>query len=203
MKADVEAGADPVTPPGGRWRLGILTLVAVAAVMTGMLLFGNGSDDDPTGPTLPSGLEPPAGTPRSGQAAPDFSITTFDGEPFSLTSHLAGDGRAVLLNLWASWCPPCRAEMPVFDKVAADRAADVLVIGVAVDDALAPARAFAEQIGVRYPLAFDADGTVAARYPAPGLPTTFMISAAGELVSVSYGELDEDEMNALIDEAGG
>ena len=91
--------------------------------------------------------------------------------------------------------------MPTFDQVAAARAEDVLVIGVAVDDALVPAQAFAEQIGVRYPLAFDTDGAFAARYPAPGLPTTFMIDADGAIVSVSYGELDEDEMNAIIDEA--
>jgi thiol-disulfide isomerase/thioredoxin len=201
MKSETaDAAPDPVTPRGGRWRLGALTLIAVVAVVAGVLLFGGG-DDESTGLTLPSGLEPPSGSPQRGQAAPDFSITTFDGESFSLSSHLESDGRAVLLNLWASWCPPCRAEMPTFDQVAAARAEDVLVIGVAVDDALVPAQAFAEQIGVRYPLAFDTDGAFAARYPAPGLPTTFMIDADGAIVSVSYGELDEDEMNAIIDEA--
>jgi len=201
--SDDRTSPDPVTPPGGRWRLGILTLIAVAAVVAGVLVLGGGDDDDASAPTLPSGLEPPSGSPQRGQQAPDFSITTFDGETFSLSAHLADDGRPVLLNLWASWCPPCRAEMPVFDEVSADRAADVLVIGVAVDDTLAAARAFAGQIDVAYPLGFDTDGVIASRYPSPGLPTTFTISAGGEIVRVAYGELDEDDMHSLIDEAIG
>lgn len=190
---------DPLTPPGGRWRLGALSLIAVVAVVVGMLAFGG--EEEPSIPTLPSGLQPSSGAPRQGEPAPDFAVTTFDGSRFSLSEHLANDGRPVMLNLWASWCPPCRAEMPVFDRVAADRD-DVLIVGVAVDDALAPAEAFAGEVGVRYPLAFDADGSVAAAYPTPGLPATFTISSDGRVVSIAYGELEENEMRALMDEAG-
>ncbi|MDX1690629.1 MAG: TlpA disulfide reductase family protein [Acidimicrobiia bacterium] len=192
-------GTEPDPPSGGgRWRLGVLTLIAVLAVVAGVVIFGGGDDTEPL-PTLPTGLQPPSGAPGGGDRAPDFAVDLFSGERFVLSDHLATDGRPVLLNLWASWCPPCREEMPVFDEVAARRD-DVVILGVAVDDAEAPARSFAEQIGATYPLAFDAEETVADRYPTPGLPATFAIAADGTVRRVVFGELEEDQIEALADE---
>ena len=188
---------DPLTPKGGRWRLGLLTLIAIAAVVVGVIAFGGG--DDTSLPTLPTGLQPSSGTPNGGDQAPDFEVVTFEGVTFRLSDHLATDGRPVILNLWASWCPPCRAEMPSFDRVASDRQ-DVLVLGIAVDDDLAPAQGFAQEIAVTYPLAFDADEIVADLYPTPGLPATFAIARDGSIRRVVFGGLDEDQIRGLADE---
>jgi len=129
---------------GNRWRFGLLSLLAIVIVAVGVLLFG-GADAEPevttttssaagasTGITIP----PLPDSARRDEAAPDFSLGLFDGSRFTLSSHLESDGRPVILNFWASWCPPCRAEMPDFDAAAIANPG-VLILGVAVDDPIA------------------------------------------------------------------
>lgn len=134
-----------------------------------------------------------------GGPAPDFSLSLFDGTNFSLSRHLAGDGRPVVMNFWASWCVPCREEMPIFDGVARSRP-DVLILGVAVQDTADEARAFADEVGVGYPLGFDAKGKILELYPILGLPTTWFITADGRIASIRAGQLDQDELERLIDQ---
>lgn len=100
---------------------------------------------------------------QNGEAAPDFSIDLLDGTSFRLSDHLADDGRPVILNLWASWCNPCREEMPAFD-VAAMQHGDVYFIGIAVEDDPDAARAFADEVGVSYALAIDDADRIGRRY---------------------------------------
>lgn len=129
--------------------------------------------------------------------APDFSLDLFDGATFTLADHLAQDGRPVVMNLWASWCVPCRQEMPAFDTVAR-RHPEVLFLGVAVEDTETAARRFAEEVGVSYPLGFDADGTILERYPTLGLPTTWFITAERTIAARWIGQLDETHLQDLI-----
>ncbi len=192
--------ADPITRPRGRWRLGILTLMGVAAVIIGVAVFGG--EEETTLPTLPNGLAPPPGSPRSGEAAPNFVVEAFDGTTIDLEAHLRDDGRPILLNFWASWCGPCRAEMPALDAAAAVHP-EALIVGIAVRDDLVPAQEFADEVGVSYPLAFDVDSSVERAYPVPGLPATFSISSDGEIIRVVFGELETDEIESLIAELTG
>ena len=176
----------------------MLMLVAAAFIAAGFLVLGGGDPapdpaSSPSDPASPAG-EPPAGTR---EAAPDFALDLFDGSRFSLSGHLSGDGRPVILNLWASWCAPCRAEMPHLDEAAAARP-DVLIIGVAVDDDPQAARAFGEEIGVTYPTGFDEGDRVGRRYPAPGLPATYVISADGYLLRTVFGRLTPDDIDDLV-----
>ena len=134
-----------------------------------------------------------------GGSAPDFSLTLFDGSNFALSRHLADDGRPVVMNFWASWCVPCREEMPTFDSVA-QRRQDVLILGVAVQDTEGEARAFAAEVGVGYPLGFDAEGEILELYPILGLPTTWFITADGRIATIRAGQLDQDELERLIDQ---
>jgi len=133
-----------------------------------------------------------------GQPAPDFDLHLFDGSTFSLTRHLAGDGRPVVMNSWASWCVPCREEMPAIDAVARRRS-EVQVLGVAVEDTETAARGFAEETDVSYPLAVDSDGAIAAAYPTLGLPTTWFITGDGVIAAKVVGELDQRRLEDLID----
>lgn len=132
------------------------------------------------------------------QPAPDLSLRLFDGSTFSLSQHLAGDGRPVVMNFWASWCIPCREEMPAFDSVARRRR-EVLVLGVAIADTEAAARGFAEEIDVSYPLGLDSDGTIATAYPTIGLPATWFITSNGVIAAKVVGEMDEGRLEDLID----
>lgn len=180
-----------------RWPLGALTLIAAVVVGAGVLLFG-GTDEPTTTTTIPTlgGFEVP-----TGDTAPRFAIDLFGGGRFVLADELAA-GRPVLLNLWASWCTPCRDEMPALDAVAKAHPG-VSFIGVAVEDDPTAAEEFAAEIGVSYPLAVDEPGSVSRAYPSPGLPTTFFITPDGRIARVLYGGLTEAQMNAAITELFG
>jgi thiol-disulfide isomerase/thioredoxin len=193
---------EPTAPPqrtSRRWPLGLLTLLVVAVIAGGVLLFDDPAEDTPDIPDLSSQIT--GGVP-DGEAAPDFALDLIDGTPFRLSDHLADDGRPVILNLWASWCGPCRAEMPAFD-IASQTHTDVFFIGVAVEDDPDNARAFAEEIGVGYALAIDDAERVARRYFSPGLPATFFISADGIIVRKAFGQLDEADLAQVIAESFG
>ena len=126
-------------PGSNPWRLGLLSLLAVLLVGGGFLLLGgDDTSDTPTATTVPEAgasitIPPMPAAVRGEGAAPDFSLELFDGTVFSLAGHLADDGRPLILNLWASWCPPCRDEMPDFEAAALANPG-VLILGVAVDD---------------------------------------------------------------------
>lgn len=129
--------------------------------------------------------------------APVFQVTLFDGKVFDLATHLSRDGRPVLLNLWASWCPPCRREMPLFDD-AARRHPQVLFLGVAVRDDPQAAAAAVQELEVAYPLGADLDGTLDAAFPSPGLPATFLIDGDGTLLGAVYGGLGRQDIEDLV-----
>lgn len=190
-----EGPSDGKDGPGGgrrlRWPLGLLTLITVVVVAGGVWLLG-GDDSSVDVPDL-------SGNP---DAAPDFAIDIIGGSDFRLSEHLAQDGRPVVLNLWASWCNPCRAEMPAFDQ-AAKVHTDVYFLGVAVEDDPDAARAFADEIMVDYDLAIDEAERVGDRYPSPGLPATFLISSDGTLSRTIYGQVDEAEIDQLLEETFG
>lgn len=136
--------------------------------------------------------------PATADPAPGFLLPTMDGSSFDLAGHISNDGRPVVLNLWASWCGPCRSEMPAIDTVSQQRP-EIVFIGVAVKDTESDARAFADEIGVTYTIAFD-DGTVDEAYPVLGLPATFFISGDGTLLETHFGEVTVDSLNEMIDE---
>lgn len=135
--------------------------------------------------------------PQTGEIAPDFTIDMLDGTEFSLSDHLATDGRPLYLNLWASWCFPCRAEMPVIDE-AAMRNPGVYFLGVSVRDNPAAAEDFVREIGVTYPIALDRDDQVADGYPVLGMPATFLVSPEGVIVRTLYGELTAGRIDAEL-----
>ena len=148
-------------------------------------------------------IKPSDGSPGflsgRGEQAPDFTLTLFDGTSFSLSQHLATDGRPVVMNFWASWCVPCREEMPAFDAVARRRS-DVLFLGVAIRDNEQEARRFAAEVDVGYPLGIDTDGAILEQYPILGLPTTWFITPDGRIAASWAGQLDEEKLERLIDQ---
>jgi thiol-disulfide isomerase/thioredoxin len=170
--------------------MGVLAALGLVVVLVGVLAFGSGDD---------AKSETTAAAPADDTAerAPDFTVTLFDGSEFRLSDHLAADGRPVFLNLWASWCPPCRAEMPDLSS-AAQRHPDVLFLGIAVEDDPAAARVFAESIAVAYPAGVDLDGSVDRAYPAPGLPATYLIDGDGLMRAVTYGQLSAEQIEELL-----
>jgi peroxiredoxin len=126
-------------------------------------------------------------SPRAGFPAPDFSLTTAAGESLRLSGLR---GQVVIVNLWASWCGPCRAEMPDLEVVyARHQPRGLIVLGVnsTFQDDPAAAAAFAAERGVTFPILYDLDGAVSRRYRLRALPTTFFVDRAGLIRSVIIG----------------
>ena len=142
----------------------------------------------PPSPTPePTVTATPAPTPRTilstsrtgAEVAPDFEIETFGGETLRLSDL---NGKVVVLNFWASWCPPCRWEMPFFETMWQEyRDRDVVFVGIAMSDTLENARDFAEESGVTYPIALDTTNEIVRAYEILSLPTTFFIGKDGNI----------------------
>ncbi|MEZ5175654.1 MAG: TlpA disulfide reductase family protein [Acidimicrobiia bacterium] len=135
------------------------------------------------------------GTPSTAavELAPDFVVPTADGTDFSLDEHLANDGRPIFMNLWASWCFPCREEMPEIDE-ASRRHPEVAFIGVAVQDTTAEATAFLTEVPVSYTIGFDEQGTVDGEYRPLGLPASYLISSEGVILERIFGKVTADDL---------
>jgi cytochrome c biogenesis protein CcmG, thiol:disulfide interchange protein DsbE len=129
----------------------------------------------------------PAASPREGFPAPDFTLDRLNGGTASLSAQR---GQVVVVNLWASWCGPCRAEMPALQKVyAAERGRGLQVLGVnsTSQDTEASARAFVREFHLTFPILLDRDGLVSQRYHLQALPTTFIVDRHGIIRSVIVG----------------
>ncbi|MEM7128935.1 MAG: redoxin domain-containing protein [Chloroflexota bacterium] len=122
-----------------------------------------------------------------GRPAPLFALTTLTGEHFDLAEQ---QGTPVLLNFWATWCGPCRAELPALQATAQQYAGQVKI--VAVDQAETPAavRRYAEELGLTFIIPMDTEGSVGNLYNIRGLPTTFFIDENGIIRQVRSGEMD-------------
>ena len=180
-------------------------VVALAAVIiAGLLVFLLVDRESPPAEPSSEAAEPAidvAGFPRgalAGEPAPEINLSLFDGAEFVLSTHLAEDGRPVVLNLWASWCTPCRREIPEFSEVAVANP-DVAFVGAAVEDARGPAEAFAAEVGASYPLGIDEQFTVKNGYPFVGLPVTYLIDADGTVSRQIQGQLSGPALQAFID----
>ena len=134
--------------------------------------------------------------------APDFELATLDGQRVKLSDFR---GQAVLLNFWATWCPPCKIEMPWFVDLQKQYGKDGLVVlGVAMDDTESVKIAqFAHEMGVNYPVLLGTDQVSDDYGDVRSLPTTFYIDRNGNIVSKSVGLLDraeiEDDVKKALD----
>lgn len=136
----------------------------------------------------------------TGQSAPDFALKSSSGENLRL-SEFRGD--VVMVNFWATWCGPCRAEFPEFQKAAVDNADRLVIIGVnntAADQAdLIPD--FLAEFGITFPIVLDtADGATVEAYRVLGLPTTIFIDSNGIINEVFIGPLNKAYIESKITE---
>jgi thiol-disulfide isomerase/thioredoxin len=147
----------------------------------------------------------------TGRPAPDFhaelvwnaaALATPPAAPPKQVSLADLKGKAVILDFWATWCPPCRAELPIVDRVAQRyRDKGLVVIGVNTSDEDGLAAPFIRQHGYGYPIAFDRDGSAARAYGANALPTLVVISKTGAIVATRQGMTDGAELERLVERA--
>jgi cytochrome c biogenesis protein CcmG/thiol:disulfide interchange protein DsbE len=133
---------------------------------------------------VPATVDPTTEAPQVGFLAPDFTLTTLAGDAVTL-SELRG--KPVVLNFWATWCPPCRAELPHFQAAHEAYGGDAVILAVDEQESRQQVAAFANQFGLTFPIPLDADGRAGIAYRVRAYPTTFFIDADGVIRRVIRG----------------
>ena len=195
-----EPQQNPAPPPESGNRSAII-IVVVVLVVTGMLIAGRhmartGNTASPI----------PAGNNIKGTAAPDFELTTLDGQKLRLSDLR---GKAVLLNFWATWCGPCKIEIPWLEDLQKQYAPQGLqIVGISMDDD-PPAKVaqFAKDQGINYTVVMGNDKVADLYGGVDGLPETFYIGRDGKIVTrvlglVGHKEIEENIQSALKEGQG-
>jgi len=125
--------------------------------------------------------------PQVGEVAPDFAYTTADGATHKLSEL---HGKKVLLNFWATWCGPCRFEMPDIQKAIDESGGAVIALGVNKAQEMKEIVPFAGELKVTFPLITNLKGDIAARYAAQLLPTSYFINSDGTIALRKTGVMD-------------
>ncbi len=133
-------------------------------------------------------------------SVPDFTVTDQDGNSVSLSDFV---GKPVILNFWASWCGPCKSEMPDFDAAYAQYGDEIHFVMVNLTDGYREtpevAQKFIEEQGYSFPVYFDTESSAAMAYRVTSIPATYFIDAKGDPVAQGRGALDADTLQKGID----
>ena len=158
------------------------------------LLAGCGAKPETTVPTVSS---TPGETGGTANYAPDFTVYNEKGEEVKLSDFR---GKPVVLNFWASWCPPCKAEMPEFDEQYQQLGDQVqfMMVNLTTGDDFAAAKSYIDQQGYQFPVFYDQSGEAAYRYSVQSIPVTFFITAKGHLLTYRMGMLSGEELEYYI-----
>lgn len=180
---------DPTPPQPGHTRprrigLAILTAALIAAAALAAVLA--------TTNTTPANDDPADG----GEPVPDMVLTDFDDQPVALTDYA---GQPLVVNFFASWCPPCVAEMrDALQPAHAELGDDIAFVGIAMQDTPQAALAVVDDTGVTYDLARDPDGQLFAALGLAGMPATVYVTADNRIAHRHTGSLTHDQLRAQI-----
>ena len=156
-------------------------LFSIAVLLSGAIWIwlSQANPDSTTGGLIPA--------PKEGFLAPEIALENASGELVRLSDLR---GKPVLINFWASWCPPCRSEMPAIQRVYSDRKAEgfeVLAVNATNQDSVSAALSFASQNDLSFPILFDRNGEASSAYQLRSLPTSYFVDPEGIIREVVIG----------------
>lgn len=171
-------------------------IVIVVAGLLGYAVyefFDNKSDgSEEAGESSDVGIE-------KGDTAPDFDLETMDGEENVKLSDLRGE--KVMINFWATWCPPCRAEMPDIQKFHENEEGTIVSVNLTeTENSARNVADFMDEYGITFDVLSDADTSVGSRYEAQALPTSYLINTEGKIHNIAVGPLNYEQMVQAFDE---
>lgn len=143
------------------------------------------SEDDTTDPSDNVGIQ-------KGDLAPDFELETLDGEPAKLSDY---KGERVIVNFWATWCPPCRAEIPDLKKL--DNNHDVTILALNMthsEENEEKVTDFVDEFDMTFPVLLDTDGDVSRTFEVAAYPTSYYIDSDGHIQYIALGAMNYDQM---------
>jgi cytochrome c biogenesis protein CcmG, thiol:disulfide interchange protein DsbE len=200
--ADNPSASEPLQSraPTGLFRRFVIPVVVIMAIVVAIWWLESRDDGgiSPTGERY-GPVDLPAALPTSGFSvkaeegalAPDFLLERLDGGELRLSDLR---GQPVVLNFWATWCAPCRQEIPQFvDAYERYRDQGLVVVGVNMQEGKSIVRPYAEDFGMEFPIAIDVDGEVGDAYRLLGLPVTYFIDHEGVVRSVFTGPFERTE----------
>ncbi|HUQ16411.1 MAG TPA: TlpA disulfide reductase family protein [Candidatus Saccharimonadales bacterium] len=179
--------------------IGIIALASLAALLWPVLPFNDRARSAPTRVgVITASIEAPDTAPVVGRQAPDFRWIDPDGRTRSLGSLR---GTPVVLNFWATWCVPCRTELPAMERVAAERR-EVTFLAIDLDEDGGKVRDFFDSLGIvtLQPI-IDLNGTQAKRYGVVGLPTTLFIGPDGVIRQITIDAMTDDTLRSGLAKA--
>jgi peroxiredoxin len=147
-----------------------------------------------------SNLESLEIAPRAGFRAPDFELESLDGELIRLNDLR---GRAVLINFWATWCGPCRVEMPDIQEQYVVHSPDLVVLAIDMDESQDTVAPFVEELGLTFPVLLDPGGKVNGEsYNVRGYPSSFFVDKDGVIRVVQIGLMTPGQLKGYLEEVG-
>ena len=177
------------SPSGGSRRAKVLAAAA-------LLIVVGYAVTRPTSDTSFRATGEPVALPEAGELT-DLSADQFEGVLVGL------HGTPVIVNIWASWCAPCRTETPLLERAWRAHGDEVIIIGVASKDIASNSRDFMDEFEVTFPNVFDSSGEIRSRLGLRGFPTTYVFGADGTLRTTIVGGLTEQRLAAVLEDLRG
>ena len=137
--------------------------------------------------------------PVIGSSAPDFELTSLQDEQVSLSEYA---GKAVMINFWATWCTPCRLEMPLIEKYQQRYPSTLVVMAVDFQEPVTDVNIFVNELDLDMLVLLDPDLAVGTLYKVQGLPTSFFIDRSGKIRAIHIGSLTEDQLVGYLKKIG-
>ena len=137
--------------------------------------------------------------PVIGSAVEDFQLPGLNEQTVSLSQYR---GKIVLLNFWATWCVPCKEEMPLLQRIYQSSGDKLVVIGINSQESEKDVQEFLDENQISFPIGLDASGELSRKFLINGYPTTFLIDSKGILRNLHIGELKEDLLLGYLSELG-
>ena len=179
-----------------RARSGLIILIPLAIALLGLLVVQacavsfQSTTSDKQGATIGVNV---------GELAPDFTLVDLDDNQISLSDFR---GETVFVNFWATWCPPCRAEMPEMESLYQEnKDKGVVMIGVDIQEAKEEVLQYVYENGYSWTFVLDTSGEVSASYKVAAIPTSFFIDREGIIQAVNIGTMTKRAMEAKLTEA--
>jgi peroxiredoxin len=180
------------------WKNGIAIVVLLLVVGWGIYDFSQNKKEQSSTATQTIELEDVDIGIKKGNRAPNFTLLDFEGNEVELSDFI---GKKVILNFWATWCPPCRAEMPHMEKVYKKNSDEVVVLAVNLtntEKSNSGVQEFVEEFKLSFPIVMDTKGEVSGQYQVFAYPTSFIIDSQGIIQEIYMGAINEDIMKKSL-----